>query len=176
MVDFNMCKYDNESFVNREQKMHDLKQEYQKCVSQYISDFYNNPNERVFALHACLMLQIMIERLKTVGVTIPEEYEFEVQMIGELGNLYKHGKLTSYLEKRKISDISQVQYRPHTGLGLFEVPFGQATFNNGGIYACAAKTNEAECKASNGEREWKQVYPWVKKVQSFVEKLMRSIP
>lgn len=56
-------------------------------------------------------------------------------------NATKHFQLKQNKDSRKINSTEQIKYHPHTGEGLFTVSFGQATFNNSGIYI---ETNNKE--------------------------------
>ncbi len=61
----------------------------------------------------------------------------EISLIKDVGDATKHFILTRNEEKRNIHNVHDIAYRSHEGASFFDAPFGEATFNNEGIYITA---------------------------------------
>ncbi len=60
----------------------------------------------------------------------------DFQIINDICDITKHAKIDRYTNKRLILDKKSITINyTHVGEGLFNVPFGEATFNNAGIFA-----------------------------------------
>ena len=121
----------------------DLIDYFDTVVKPTVEESLNKQNDLRLARLACIVLWHTLDYIKLVSGKETQKITNDINFIyvRDVCNTTKHFKLKQNKDSRKIDSSEQIKYHPHTGEGLFTVPFGEATFDNSGIYI---ETNNKE--------------------------------
>ena len=109
---------------------------FDTVVKPTVENSLNKQNDLRLARLACIVLWHTLDYIKLVSGEETQKITNDINFIyvRDVCNTTKHFKLKQNKDSRKIDSSEQIKYHPHTGEGLFTVPFGEATFDNSGIY------------------------------------------